>query len=356
MNFLETGLRGGAIALLALLAITGWRDAWRAPAVRLTVLFDLCAIAFLVESAPAVAFAAPPWIVPVRIISMATPAVFLHWAAASFDDFYVPRWWRWLPFAAMAAIAAWAILSDWAIAWRLARIAAFALIVAGIWRILAGRAADLIERRRRLRLILAIGVGLWIAALTALSTAASEAVRASAGVVTAGGVLVLALAAALLRLRVEQGGAMREAALPAAVEAPAVAPVDAVDAEERAWLDRLSALMERERIYRAEDFSLARLAQHMKIPEYRLRRLINQRLGQRNFISYVNGYRLAETMAALADPSQRQVPILTIALDAGFQSIGPFNRAFKAHTGQTPSEFRRERLTRVPAALKALGS
>jgi AraC-like DNA-binding protein len=38
------------------------------------------------------------------------------------------------------------------------------------------------------------------------------------------------------------------------------------------------------------------------------------------------------------------VPILTIALDAGFQSLGPFNRAFKAHAGVTPSEFRRDRL------------
>jgi AraC-like DNA-binding protein len=37
------------------------------------------------------------------------------------------------------------------------------------------------------------------------------------------------------------------------------------------------------------------------------------------------------------------VPILTIALDAGFQSLGPFNRAFKAHAGVTPSEFRRDR-------------
>ena len=35
---------------------------------------------------------------------------------------------------------------------------------------------------------------------------------------------------------------------------------------------------------------------------------------------------------------------LTIALDAGFQSIGPFNRAFKIETGMTPSEFRRVRL------------
>jgi AraC-like DNA-binding protein len=155
-------------------------------------------------------------------------------------------------------------------------------------------------------------------------------------------VLVLALAAALLRLRVEPGGVTRAAT--AVIHAPVAAPADAADPEERVWLDRLHALMERERVYREEGFGLKRLAELMKIPEYRLRRLINQRLGQRNFISYVNGYRLAETMAALADPSQRQVPILTIALDAGFQSIGPFNRAFKAHTGQTPSEFRRARL------------
>ena len=33
--------------------------------------------------------------------------------------------------------------------------------------------------------------------------------------------------------------------------------------------------------------------------------------------------------------------MLTIAMDAGFQSIGPFNRAFKAATNLTPTEFRR---------------
>jgi AraC-like DNA-binding protein len=99
--------------------------------------------------------------------------------------------------------------------------------------------------------------------------------------------------------------------------------------------------MEKDRIYRDEGLGVAPLASRLKIPEYRLRRLINQGLGYRNFTSFVNGYRLAETMSALADPSQKQVPILTIALDAGFGSIAPFNRAFKAHTGRTPSEFRR---------------
>ena len=50
-------------------------------------------------------------------------------------------------------------------------------------------------------------------------------------------------------------------------------------------------------------------------------------------------------MAALRDPLQAEVPILTIALDAGFQSLGPFNRAFKAETGLTPSDYRRRQLT-----------
>ena len=34
-----------------------------------------------------------------------------------------------------------------------------------------------------------------------------------------------------------------------------------------------------------------------------------------------------------------------IAMDAGFQSLGPFNRAFKATTGVTPTEYRRLKAT-----------
>ena len=46
----------------------------------------------------------------------------------------------------------------------------------------------------------------------------------------------------------------------------------------------------------------------------------------------------------LADPAQREVPILTIALDAGFGSLGPFNRAFRDAEGMTPSAYRAGRL------------
>jgi AraC-like DNA-binding protein len=42
----------------------------------------------------------------------------------------------------------------------------------------------------------------------------------------------------------------------------------------------------------------------------------------------------------LRDPQCAHLPVLTIALDCGFGSIGPFNRAFKARTGKTPTQFR----------------
>jgi AraC-like DNA-binding protein len=338
MTLLEAGLRGAGIALLLLLAISGWRDGRHVPAMRLTVLIDLCAIAYLIETAPLLRVSDAPWLAPLRVLSMVTPAVFLHWAAANFDDFFVPKWWRWLPLLAMAALAALALATDRPIAWRTAQVAAILLAAAGIVQTLAGRAADLVEARRRFRLALAIGAGSWIAALTLLGAMGSRGLRDAAGIVTAGGIVALALAAALLRLRVEARTAASSATdRPAATLAMAVA-----DAADRVLLDRLETLMRGERIYREEGFGLGMLAARLAIPEYRLRRLINHGLGHRNFVSFTNTYRLPETMAALADPGQRQVPILTIALDAGFQSIGPFNRAFKAQTGRTPTEFRRE--------------
>jgi AraC-like DNA-binding protein len=71
-----------------------------------------------------------------------------------------------------------------------------------------------------------------------------------------------------------------------------------------------------------------------------LRRLINGELGFRNFTTFLNSYRLAEVRDALSDPTQKDVPILTIAIDAGFGSLGPFNRAFREAEGVTPSEYR----------------
>jgi AraC-like DNA-binding protein len=344
MATIEAGVRGGAIVVLLLLALLTWRDAWRLPVGRYSTLYILTGVCYLVESAPGLITTEPTWLVPLRFGSAISPALFQLWARATFDDSFKPSWFAWLPTAAMAGLIAWAMTEHQWLPWRIVEGAALLIVCVGVWQIISGRRGDLVEGRRRLRLLLAIAVALLIIGLTIHAAVTSPALRAHSSLVTASFVLAMGLLWTVLRLGLRTRPDL--ALVPAGDTAPQPATQGAVaiDPEERALLDRLRRLMEEDRIYREEGFGIAVLAERMNLPEYRLRRLINRRLGHRNFTSFISGYRLAETMAALADPTQAQVPILTIALDAGFQSLGPFNRAFKAQTGVTPSEFRRDRL------------
>ena len=352
MSPIEAGVRGGGIAVLLLLALFAWRDARRFLAARYHVPFMLSGVSYLIESAPGLMTIEPAWLVPLRFLSCISASLFQLWAWAAFDDTFKPSPAVWLPTAAMGALTAWAMAAHQWLPWRIVQAAAILFVGIGVWQVLSGRGVDLVEGRRRMRLVLAIAVGMVIAGFTIYAAVTSPALRVQNGLVTAGIVLALALLSAIHHLGFIVPPDL--VAVPTGIEAPRgvamTAPV-AIDPEERALLERLRLLMEEYRVYREEGLGIASLAARLDLPEYRLRRLINQRLGHRNFTSFVNGYRLAETIAALSDPSQAQVPILTIALDAGFQSIGPFNRAFKAQTGMTPTDFRRERLD--PAASRA---
>jgi AraC-like DNA-binding protein len=117
-----------------------------------------------------------------------------------------------------------------------------------------------------------------------------------------------------------------------------------LDRAEKADLDRLEALMTKEEIWREEGLTIASLALRAGVPEAQLRRLINDRLGYRNFPSYVNAHRIACAKARLANPGEARVSVSTIAYDIGFASLGPFNRAFREETGVSPTEWRRKAL------------
>ena len=82
------------------------------------------------------------------------------------------------------------------------------------------------------------------------------------------------------------------------------------------------------------------LAEHLQVPEYRVRQSIVQTLGHHHFSAFVNSYRLDEVATRLRSPRDAGVAITTLALDAGFGSLGPFNRAFRERFGRTPTEFR----------------
>lgn len=98
-------------------------------------------------------------------------------------------------------------------------------------------------------------------------------------------------------------------------------------------------------IWREEGLTIGALATRLNVPEHRLRRAINTGLGHRNFSAFINRARIHAAMAQLQDPEQADTTVLEIAYDVGFASLGPFNRAFRAETGQSPTEFRRTAFT-----------
>ncbi len=76
--------------------------------------------------------------------------------------------------------------------------------------------------------------------------------------------------------------------------------------------------------------------------EYKVTRCITNHLQYRNFNHFLNSHRIDRAKHLLHDPHSHHRTIAAIAFDCGFNSLGPFNRAFKQHTGMTPREFRRQ--------------
>lgn len=126
---------------------------------------------------------------------------------------------------------------------------------------------------------------------------------------------------------------------PARTTAPVTAELSPADF---ALGTALEQLMRHDRLYRTQGLRISDLASELRVPEYRLRQLLNCALGHRNFNAYISQWRIAEAKEALSDPTQLEVPISTIAIDSGFHSLAPFNRAFRGETGMTPSEYRAE--------------
>lgn len=102
--------------------------------------------------------------------------------------------------------------------------------------------------------------------------------------------------------------------------------------------------MQTREVWRQEGLSIGTLANEVQVPEHVLRRLINGHLGHRNFSAYVNAHRIEAALKILADPARARTSVATVAFDHGFGSLGPFNRAFKGATGETPTEWRAKAL------------
>jgi AraC-like DNA-binding protein len=354
MSTLEAALRGGAVVILLFRVAVAARDARRDPVSRYLALLAASIAAYIVESAPGFGTQDLLLRIPVHVIGAGMPAAFWIAMSAIFVDEFRPRWYHALGWLALVTLALMD-MSRHPMSVDVARTClSVGLLLLGIWHVLSGRASDLVEGRRRLRvwyavvtvlyaLLVIASEWLWPGGLSATPFSLANAASLTALVFLFAVLGTLASTGALLAPVPVQAGQS-----PALPHDPR--PAAAATGPDAAQLMALRRLLDHDKVFREPDLSIASLSQKLDIPEHRLRHLINRQLGHRNFSAFVNGYRLAEAEAALSDPAQAAVPILTIALDAGFGSVGPFNRTFKAHTGLTPTEYRRARLGGVAGA------
>lgn len=343
---LDIALRGAAIALLLVVAAATLRQGRGRQAAWLGALLAVGAAAYALCSSPGPHARPPLWFAPVIVLCTGNAAVFWLFARALFDDsFRLAPWhamvWFGLVVWPLAHLFGAGLVTHWAVI-AAVRVAVIGLALLALVQTVRGWGNDLVEGRRRLRLFILIAVALHITVTVSVELAVgTDEVPMVLHLLNAAGLVAIAAIIAILLLRADLDSVLPA---PATMTAPVPAspPVPSEEeAADPALLATLERLMTVDRLYRQEGLTIGALAGKLGLPEYRLRRAINRGLGYRNFNEYLNRHRLADAKQALADPGQAEVPILTIALDSGFQSLGPFNRAFKADTGLTPSEFRK---------------
>ncbi len=111
------------------------------------------------------------------------------------------------------------------------------------------------------------------------------------------------------------------------------------------YAEQLHRLMEQEKLYRNSDLKLADLANELDISTHNLTEVINRYIGQ-NFYDFVNSYRVEDVKRQLNDFESKNITLLAIGLDAGFNSKSTFNAVFKKQTGMTPSQFKNKSVMR----------
>jgi AraC-like DNA-binding protein len=111
-----------------------------------------------------------------------------------------------------------------------------------------------------------------------------------------------------------------------------------VNAEEYLALkEKLQIYMNAKKPYLNPDLTLRDLASQLSTNTTSLSALINSNF-EKNFNDFINEYRVLEFERAIKDASNKNLTLVAIAYDCGFNSKATFNRAVKKVTGKMPSE------------------
>jgi len=345
VELLRLFLRGAGASLVALELIILVRRERHSLAGRLAVMFALSIGAYLLCPVINTIYGTPLF-----LLCFTVAGWFWLFALAWFDDDFRLRWWHGAVIVALLALYIWRhVFPDYLLpmvhkdahpALHIAsRVASLSLI---FWAVLAawrGRQGDLVESRRRYRV--------WFIAIVSLHmvfVVAAEMSYLAQSVVQVADLINLIMIVLELLLILGASLQLEAGFFPPRRLPEKQQPREGAAARPEASTDPLEGAirtaMDSDKVWLEPGLTIAGLAGKVGAPEYRVRQTINRRMGQRNFPQFVNAYRIAEAKRRLRDPAMARLPILTIALDVGFNSLGPFNRAFRAETAMSPAEWR----------------
>ncbi len=376
IELLDNIFRFGGVFCCLLIAALAMRDARCSLAAHLACFLSVATAFFLILAAPGIAETVGQWMIFLEMIGLFGPAALWLFSLSLFDDKFKLEPVHFIVVAAFwlsgmsnfpqyyAVFGQWPSLSPAALhtvlesssGWYpvtsfVGNALKFGMVAHMLFAAWQGRDDDLLEARRRFRSIFVVGGAIAVAIVVyslspggaVLSAEATLIDAASSAVILS---IVFYMLWNIIRIDSEWLLGDLEQAEPTLLVA-VQEPTDELDLSRLNDLAANATLLE-------QGLTITKLADIARVPEHRLRRLINQHMGFRNFSDFLNHHRVEAAKNRLADARERHTPVLTIAMELGYGSLGPFNRAFKERTGQTPTEFRRDFLGGVqPSTMQA---
>lgn len=273
--------------------------------------------------------------------AMSIPVFFFLLTKAIFDDHFKANALIFLWFAIEIIVHYWVYVRDiisfptWLqqLSYIVAEVVSIGFVLAGIYTAIKTRKEDLIESRMKFRNVFVmitaslIGITLIVESMS-IAKDSIDLLQ----ILQRTSIFGLTLFFLISNFEIKSGFFFREQQK----EKPATPVV-----EDRELRKKLEILIEEKKVYRKEGLTIRELSEMLNEQEYKVRRLINGELGFRNFNDFLNKYRVNEACEILNDPAHNRKTILEIAYGLGYQSIGPFNKAFKELKETTPTAFRK---------------
>ncbi|WP_299295722.1 helix-turn-helix domain-containing protein [uncultured Erythrobacter sp.] len=337
MLFLDAFVRFGGVALLLMIAVTSWKHRKTWPSAPYLILSCGSVGALFLGYAP------PALQPPEPLLSLARFADIPHlvfvwlFALSLYESEFRLRAWHVAVGVLYAAPIFWPRLAGVGLvadppAWLPIYGGITSILLMGhlAWVTLHGRSDDLLERRRNSRTYFVV-----LLFLVTIAAAASEMVPDGAPIHFRTAKIMAIMPALvfgaiwMLRFNLPSAALTGSSGLPGDLQP-----------QDKALLGKMQKHLLSDEGFRNPALTIVSLSAELGVSQHRLRALINQSLRQTNFSSFINRIRIDAVCDAMEQPETADLPILTLAFDAGFTSLSSFNKAFKSQQGMTPRAYR----------------